>query len=78
MATGVVSKSGDGLMVHLPASVDLAVGEVEVVQRDEGIMLTPKKKLIDVDRLIELLRSLPDEMFEAIEEARRQDRERGL
>jgi len=61
MATARVFKSGNSQAVRLPKKFRVKSKELEIFRRGDEIVLREKRK--GLVRVIELLQSLPDDMF---------------
>jgi antitoxin VapB len=74
MATARVFRSGNSQAVRLPKDFRFRSDEVEIYRRGDEVVLRERPR--GMERAIELLMALPDEMFEGIREERPpQDRE---
>lgn len=61
MATARVFKSGNSQAVRLPKKFRVKSKELEIYRRGDEIVLREKKR--GLERALELLASLPDDMF---------------
>ena len=76
MATAKVFQSGNSQAVRLPKEFRFRSKEVEITRRGDEIVLreTPK----NLGYIVDLLKELPDEMFENIRDARPPQKRKGL
>ena len=63
-----VFQSGNSQAVRLPKEFRLTVGEVEIFRRGEEIVLLEKPR--GMERVLEILDQMPDDMFENIRDER--------
>ena len=70
MGTAVVVKSKKKTTVVMPDEITLPEGPVDVRLVGNDVVLSPKPEKLDVERLIQLLQELPDDMFEGIKDER--------
>ncbi len=70
MGTAVVVKSDAKTTVIMPDEITLAAGEIDVRRIGDDVVLSPKPGKLDVERLVQLLQELPDDMFDGIKDER--------
>ena len=70
MATALVVKSDKRTTVLMPDDISLPEGEIDVRLVGNDVVLSPKPEKLDVERLIQLLQALPDDVFEGIKDER--------
>ena len=68
MATARVFKSGNSQAVRLPKEFRFRADEVEIFRRGEEVVL--REKAQGMERVIELLRAIPEDVFEGIRDER--------
>ncbi len=68
MATARVFKSGNSQAVRLPKEFRLSTDEVEIFRRGEEIVLREKPQ--GMERALELIMQLPEDMFDGIRDER--------
>ncbi len=79
MSYARVVTSSSGQRVEMPDDMRLAADRVDVRRRGDAVILTPvqpARERIDVEAVRRILQQIPDDAFDAIEDARRQDRGR--
>ena len=76
MATAKVFQSGNSQAVRLPKEFRFKSKEVEITRRGDEVVLREKPK--NLGYLVDLLRQLPDEMFEDIHDTRLAEEREGL
>ena len=64
VATARVFMSGNSQAVRLPRKFRLDTDEVEISRRGDDLVLSPKRRTMS--EFLELLYSLPEEMFEGM------------
>ncbi|MGA0594490.1 hypothetical protein [Enterovirga sp. CN4-39] len=70
MGTALVVKSDKRTTVLMPDDINLPEGEIDVRLVGNDVVLSPKPEKLDVERLIQLLQALPDDVFEGIKDER--------
>lgn len=73
MATARVFRSGNSQAVRLPKEIQLQCDEVEIFRRGDEIVLREKPR--EMERVIELIMQLPEDMFEDIDDPPPEERE---
>ena len=68
MPTAKVFKSGNSQAVRLPKEFRFDADEVEIFRRGDEVVLREKPK--NLLRAVELIRALPEDVFEALAELR--------
>ena len=68
MATAKVFQSGNSQAVRLPKEFRFPSDEVEIFRRGDEVVLREKPK--NLLRAVELIRALPEDVFEALAELR--------
>jgi antitoxin VapB len=68
MATGKIFMSGNSQAVRLPKEFRLDADEVEITREGDKLILDPKRK--SMKDFLELLYSLPEDMFVGIKDER--------
>ena len=68
MATGKIFMSGNSQAVRLPKEFRLDADEVEITRDGDKLILDPKRK--SMAEFLELLYSLPEDMFVGIRDER--------
>jgi antitoxin VapB len=76
MATARVFRSGNSQAVRLPKEYRLSTDEVEIFRRGEEIVLREKAR--GMERALELLLALPEDVFEGIRDERPPEEREGL
>jgi antitoxin VapB len=76
MATAKVFQSGNSQAVRLPKEFRFRSKEVEITRRGDEVVLREKPR--NLGELVDLLRQLPDEMFEDIHDTRLPEEREGL
>lgn len=76
MAMARVFQSGNSQAVRLPKEFRLTVEEVEIFRRGEEIVLLEKPR--GMERVLEILDQMPDDMFEGIRDERPPEHREGL
>ena len=76
MATAKLFMSGNSQAVCLPNEFRIEGEEVEISRDGDKLVLSPKRKTMS--DFLELLYSLPDDMFENIKDARPPQQRDGL
>ena len=76
MATAKVFQSGNSQAVRLPKAFRFQGSEVEITRRGDEVVLREKPR--NLGELVDLLRQLPDEMFEDIRDTRLPEEREGL
>lgn len=76
MATARVFKSGNSQAVRLPKEFRLGTDEVEIFRRDGDIVLREKTR--GMQRALDLLMALPEDVFEGIRDERPPEDREGL
>lgn len=64
MATTRVFRSGNSLAVRLPKEFDFKVGEVEILQRGDDVILRKNKKKRGLGRIFDIVAEMPDDAFD--------------
>jgi antitoxin VapB len=80
MATARVFKSGNSQAVRLPKAYRLKGPEVEISRRGDEIVLRekPAKNRRGLVEVLDILASMPDDMFENIKDTRPPQKRKGL
>jgi antitoxin VapB len=68
MATARVFKSGNSQAVRLPKEFRFSGSEVEIFRRGEEVVLVEKPR--GMERVFDLIASLPEDMFDNIKDER--------
>jgi antitoxin VapB len=76
MATAKVFQSGNSQAIRLPKEFRFRSKEVEITRRGNEVVLREKPR--NLGELVDLLRQLPDEMFEDIHDTRLPEEREGL
>jgi antitoxin VapB len=76
MATAKVFQSGNSQAVRLPKEFRFRSKEVEITRRGDEIILREKPR--NLGYIVDLLKQLPDEMFENIRDTRPPQKRKGL
>jgi antitoxin VapB len=76
MATARVFKSGNSQAVRLPKEYRFGSDEVEIFRRGDEVVLREKPR--GMERIVEIIRSLPEDMFEGIRDERPPQERDGL
>ena len=76
MATARVFKSGNSQAVRLPKEYRFSSDEVEIFRRGDEVVLREKPR--GMERIVELIKSLPEDMFEGIRDERPPQEREGL
>ena len=76
MATAKVFQSGNSQAVRLPKEFRFRSKEVEITRRGDEVVLREKPK--NLGYIVDLLKQLPDEMFEDIRDTRPPQKRKGL
>jgi antitoxin VapB len=76
MAVAKIFQSGNSQAVRLPKEFRFRSKEVEITRRGNEIVLREKPR--NLGELVDLLRQLPDEMFEDIHDTRLPEEREGL
>jgi antitoxin VapB len=76
MMTAKVFKSGNSQAVRLPKEFRLSGDEVEIFRRGDELVLREKPQ--NMERALELLMALPEDMFEGIRDVRPPQERDGL
>ena len=76
MATAKVFQSGNSQAVRLPKEFRFRSKEVEITRRGDEVVLREKPK--NLGYIVDLLKRLPDEMFEDIRDTRPPQKRKGL
>ncbi|NNM74374.1 hypothetical protein [Enterovirga aerilata] len=70
MGRALVVKSDKKTTVVMPDEITLPEGQVDVRVVGNDVVLSPTPEKLDIDRFIQLLQELPDDMFEGIKDER--------
>lgn len=76
MATARVFKSGNSQAVRLPKEFRFDSSEVEIFRRGKEVVLREKSR--GMENALDVLRALPDDMFESIRDERPPQKRDGL
>jgi antitoxin VapB len=76
MAIAKVFQSGNSQAVRLPKEFRFRSKEVEITRRGDEVVLREKPK--NLGYIVDLLKQLPDEMFENIRDNRPPQKRKGL
>jgi antitoxin VapB len=76
MAVAKIFQSGNSQAVRLPKEFRFRSKEVEITRRGDEIVLREKPK--NLGYIVDLLKQLPDEMFEDIRDTRPPQKRKGL
>lgn len=76
MAVAKIFQSGNSQAVRLPKAFRFKGKEVEITRRGNEVVLREKPR--NLGELVDLLRQLPDEMFEDIHDTRLPEEREGL
>ena len=76
MAVAKIFQSGNSQAVRLPKEFRFRSKEVEITRRGDEVVLREKPK--NLGYLVDLLKQLPDEMFEDIHDTRLPEEREGL
>ena len=76
MATARVFQSGNSQAVRLPKEFRFESDEVEIFRRGEEVVLREKGR--GMERALELLMALPEDVFEGIRDERPPEEREGL
>jgi antitoxin VapB len=76
MATARVFKSGNSQAVRLPKEYRFGTDEVEIFRRGDEVILREKPR--GMERIVEIIQSLPEDMFEGIRDERPPQEREGL
>ena len=76
MATAKVFQSGNSQAVRLPKEFRFRSKEVEITRRCDEVVLREKPQ--NLGYIVDLLKQLPDEMFENIRDTRPPQKRKGL
>jgi antitoxin VapB len=76
MAVAKIFQSGNSQAVRLPKEFRFRSKEVEITRRGDEVVLREKPK--NLGYIVDLLKQLPDEMFEDIHDTSPPQKRRGL
>ena len=76
MATAKIFQSGNSQAVRLPKAFRFRSKEVEITRRGDEVVLREKPK--NLGYIVDLLKQMPDEMFEDIHDTRPAEEREGL
>ena len=76
MATARVFRSGNSQAVRLPKEFRFGADEVEIFRRGDEVIL--REKPAGMERIFDLIASLPEDMFDDIKDERSPQQREGL